>query len=306
MRKPQAPSGTCDCLSMHHGYTYAQIKNMANRVRDIPLSDVMGVIGGVKDRYDKHKWHTPKGTISITGQKFMNWSLHKGGGGAIDLIIHLEQPNFKSAVIRLADYFPDGSAPLPSHTRAPNNIIFQPPKKNNHNLPAVIHYLHHKRKIPIILLQQLVETGKLYADNRSNAVFLLLGKEKKIVGAELRGSAPKRWVGIAKGSRKDLGAFSIKAQHPAKIVICESAIDAVSYFALCPDCIAVSTSGATTTPAWLHQLVKVDMQIFCGFDDDLTGDRNANEMIQKFPKIRRLKPKKHDWNDVLKSSLPFA
>ena len=275
---------------------------MANRVRDIPLIDVIGLTDAVRDKYDKHKWHTSKGSISVTGQKFINWSLQKGGGGAIDLIIHLTRLDFKSAVIRLADRFPDGSPPLPSDTQTASNQVFQSPEKDDHNLPAVIHYLHYIRKLPMDLIQQLIGSGKLYADIRSNAVFILRGKEKKVVGAELRGTCQKRWVGMARGSKKDLGAFSIKAQYPNNIVICESAIDAISYFALYPNCIAVSTSGATPAPSWLYQLMNYDIEIFCGFDNDKAGNGNADEMIRLFPKIKRLKPEKKDWNEVLKST----
>jgi len=231
----------------------------------------------------------------------MNWSLHKGGGGAVDLIIHLENLDFKSAVLQLANRFPDDSLRSPHRTRPANNYVFQPPEKNDHNLSAVVHYLHHIRKIPMDIVRRVFLSGMLYADNRSNAVFLLLGKEKKTVGAELRGTSQKRWVGMAKGSNKNLGAFSVKALNAGYIVICESAIDAISYFAMHPDCIAASTSGATPAPSWLYKLVKCDIEIFCGFDDDETGNRNADEMIRLFPKIKRLKPEKHDWNDVLRS-----
>jgi len=279
---------------------------MADRVRDIPLTDVMRITSSIRDKYDKHKWHTSNGIISITGQKFKNWSLQKGGGGAIDLVMHLYQLDFQPAVIWIANQFPDGSPPLTSYTQSAENQAFRPPKKTDHNLPVVIHYLHHVRKVPMDLLQQLVRSGKVYADIRSNAVFLLLGKEKKAVGAELRGTSQKRWVGMTRGSRKDLGAFSVKAQFPKNIVICESAIDAISYFALKPDCIAVSTAGATPAPSWLYQLVKYDIEILCGFDDDDTGNRNADEMIRLFPKIKRLKPGKHDWNAVLKSSVKLS
>ena len=220
--------------------TYAQIRDMANRVRDIPLIDVIGVTGSLRDKNDKHKWHTSKGTISITGQKFINWSLQKGGGGAIDLVIHLYQLDFKSAVIWLADRFPDGCSVLPPNRSSRIHHSFKPPEKNEYNLSAVVHYLHHIRKIPIALIQQLIDSGKLYADTKSNAVFLLLGKEKKVVGAELRGTSHKRWVGMARGSKKDQGAFSIKAKNALKVVICESAIDAISYYALHPDCIAAA------------------------------------------------------------------
>ncbi len=106
---------------------------------------------------------------------------------------------------------------------------------------------------------------------------------------------------MASGSDKNLGAFSVKAPNPGHVLICESAVDAVSYFALHPDCIAVSTAGATPAPSWLYVLVNLNIDIFCGFDDDECGNRNADEMICLFPKIKRLKPEKNDWNEVLKS-----
>ena len=78
------------------------------------------------------------------------------------------------------------------------------------------------------LLSHFLNSSKLYADNRGNAVFLLPGKEKKVVGAELRGTNDLRWHGMAPGSRKDLGCFYVKTPNTNKIVICKSAIDAIS------------------------------------------------------------------------------
>ena len=147
----------------------------------------------------------------------------------------------------------------------------------------------------------LIRSGKLYADKRSNAVFLLLGKEKKVVGAEIRGTNHSRWHGMASGSKKGLGAFYVKSQNTKKIVLCESAIDALSYFALHPDCMAASTSGANPNPAWLPLFIAKGFEIYCGFDNDETGERAANKMIHLYPMVRRLRPTKHDWNDVLRS-----
>ena len=167
----------------------------------------------------------------------------------------------------------------------------------------MIGYLRYQRCIPIGLINALIGSSKLYADDRGNAVFLLLGKEKKVVGAELRGTTPFHWHGMAPGSRKDLGAFYVKSPNPKKVVICESAIDAISYFALSPDCIAFSTSGANSNPSWLLQFINKGFEIYCGFDSDGTGDRLANKMIKLYPPVKRLRPDKHDWNDVLKANL---
>lgn len=303
---------------MNNGFE--DIKDTVDGVRNIALVEVLERTGSIRDKWDKNKWHTCRGVISVTGQKFMNWTLATGGGGAIDLVIHLEQYDFKTAVLWLLDNFPYcGSwsylrllAPPPDtdtrytqDTRATSwpGPGFRLPRKDGNRLPQIIEYLKYERCIPIGLINALIGSSKLYADDRGNAVFLLLGKEKKVVGAELRGTTHLHWHGMAPGSRKDLGAFYVKSPNPKKIVICESAIDTISYFALAPDCIAFSTSGANSNPLWLFQLISKGFEIYCGFDSDATGDRLANKMIELYPSVKRLRPDKHDWNDVLKANL---
>ena len=134
-------------------------------------------------------------------------------------------------------------------------------------------------------------------------MFLLLGKEKSVVGAELRGTTNKRWHGMAPGSRKDLGCFYVKSPHINKVVICESAIDAISLFALHSDCLAMSTSGVNPNPVWFPKLINKEFDMYCGFDSDEIGDTIANKMISLYPTVKRLRPHKHDWNEVLKSNL---
>ena len=56
---------------------------------------------------------------------------------------------------------------------------------------------------------------------------------------------------------------------------------------------------------WLPGLVNKCFLIFCGFDADKTGDALADKMINLYPTAKRLRPSRHDWNEVLKSSLPY-
>ena len=79
--------------------SFNEIKNRANVVRNIDLKSVLKLTGAIEDKFDKTKWHTCQGVISTSGTKFMNWNQYVGGGGAIDLIIHLKNYDFKSAVI---------------------------------------------------------------------------------------------------------------------------------------------------------------------------------------------------------------
>jgi 5S rRNA maturation endonuclease (ribonuclease M5) len=175
------------------------------------------------------------------------------------------------------------------------------PPKEQRRLPQVIQYLTHRRCIPETVVQYLVRQGVLYADNKSNAVFLMLGKERRVVGAEIRGTSERwrKWHAMAVGSKKHLGCFYIRAGEAKTVVLCESAIDAISYFVLHPHCIAISTAGATVKIPWLNQWNEKGYEVFCAFDADDTGELMANRIIKAFPAVKRIRPQRHDWNDVL-------
>ncbi|MGA1864377.1 MAG: DUF3991 domain-containing protein [bacterium] len=282
--------------------TFFEIKYKADLVRRIDLVSVLSRTGCVRDKYDRAKWHTSQGVISVSGTKFMNWTKCLAGGGAIDLVIHLKGVDFKTAVLWLADTFPSCDTKESAGMIHPSRPFLQLPEKDNARLSQIINYLTGVRSVPAPLIKSLIHSGKLYADHRGNAVFLLLGKEKNIVGAELRGTSHIRWQGMAHGSRKDLGCFCVSHFNTRKMVLCESAIDAISLFVLYPNCMAVSTSGATPNPAWLKSFINNGYEIFCGFDSDETGENLAKKMILLHPTIKRLKPCKHDWNEVLMSN----
>jgi hypothetical protein len=271
-----------------------------DQLRRVPLPVVLREAGAQRDRCDKAKWHTPKGDISITGMKFMNWHQSRGGGGAIDLAMHLNDLDFKRAVEWLQRHFsiaPDSEPP-----QAPRRLSL--PLLDRSRLSAVKHYLVHERAITPLLTDSLIASGKLYADRHGNAVFPLLGKENKPVGAELRGTGPQRWRGMAPGSQKDLGYFSVQAPDATMVILCESAIDAISCLLLHPASLCLSTSGARPNPRWLPSLLSQGLPVYCGFDSDATGDAIAEQMIALHPSLRRLRPSQHDWNDILK--LRFA
>ena len=281
----------------------------ADRLRAVPLPAVLRLCGAQPDRYDRRKWHTAQGTLSITGAKFMNWTRGVGGGGAIDLVMHLHGPGFKAALQWLETHFPPSLRLLtPEPSSPPPPSLRLPPRQPRH-LPRVKRYLSIERALPLDLIESLVDSGGLYADHRANAVFLLLGKANHPVGAELRGSGPVPWRGMAPGSQKDLGCFSVpvlsgssaSTATPPAIILCESAIDALSCFVLHPGHRCISTAGARPNPRWLAELLAPGIPIFCGFDADATGDAMAQEMIVRHPTVQRLRPSNHDWNDTLRS-----
>lgn len=269
--------------------------------RCIKLETVLLRIGAVQDKHDSGKWHTNRGVISITGQKFMNWNKRFGGGGAIDLTMHLMEYDFKAALSWLSTNESFQSDVCLGHAK---DVVEKPltlPVREDSNMERIVSYLINKRHIPATLVQWCSRQGKLYADKNSNAVFLLFGKNNTIVGAELRGTSSRKWRGMAPGSKKGAGCFYVPASGSKKVVLCESAIDALSCFVLNPHYWAASTAGAQPNPPWLKKHIEKGYEIWCGYDADKEGDTNATVMMAQYPMIKRKRPPRqfHDWNDAI-------
>jgi len=277
--------------------TFNELRQRTDRVRAIPLETVLLATGAQQDCYDKAKWHTPRGVLSVTVAKFMNWNQGVGGGGAIDLAMHLNGIGFKAAVQWLWNLFP-GAVPA-RDMQGRRKPTLRLPAKHAGNLPRVLRYLTVDRRLPPSIVKPLIQAGSLYADSYGNAVFLLLGKGKEPVGAELRGTGQRPWRGMAPGSRKNDGYFSVNLEAPHRIILCESAIDAISCAVLNPGAGCVSTAGVRPSSAWIHSLLCFGCPVFCGFDADQAGDQAARNMSALHLAIARLRPSLHDWNEML-------
>jgi hypothetical protein len=270
----------------------------ADRLRAVPLETVLLRCGAQRDRHDPKKWHSAAGTLSVSGAKFMNWQRGNGGGGAIDLVIHLRGGGFGAALAWLSRHCAD-VMPMPVLPLEPRPALRLPPPESN-NLAQLLRYLTGERGLPPAAVETLIRSGDLYADARANAVFVLRGPSNAPVGAELRGTTPAAWRGMAPGSNKDSGFFAVGPSPFDKTILCESAIDAISACVLFPDYRTVSTAGARPRPAWLSAQIQCG-PVLCGFDADPTGDAMAAEMIAAFPAVCRMRPSHHDWNDVLRA-----
>ena len=316
--------------------SFRDFRRRADAVRCIALELVLTRWGAQPDLRDKSQWHTQRGPISVTGAKFFNWHLHQGGGGAIDLVMHLGGCDANAAVQWLQQQLGSAAAtvtaaPTPqsnsatatdsiSHGGSPRSASSSPanhtaqqyqfnplrlPTSYLAQLDRVRRYLIEQRHLAPHILEPLVEAGKLYADYCGNAVFLMVaGKDNHPIGAELRGTGHLKWRGLAPGTRKDRGYFWIGEPRSERIILCESAIDAISCYQLhmmevLTPCICISTAGIRSNLPWLPQLIARGYDIFCGFDNDIPGEALAYRLIQCHPSIERLRPSAHDWNDAL-------
>jgi len=290
-------------------------RRRADAVRSIPLETVLIRWGAQRDRHDKSRWQTERGPLSVTGTQFFNWNRHKGGGGAIDLVVHLGDMDVPTAVEWLEWHL--GSAPATSAgLRASSSCAdaqakpraLRLPLANLAKLQRVRRYLTQQRCLAAGILEPLIEAGKLYADGRGNAVFLMVaGKANRPIGAELRGTGQRIWRALAPGTCRDAGYFWVGTRGAQRVVLCESAIDAISCFQLHwrqlhSECICISTAGVRPDAPWLSPLLARSYHIHCGFDNDEAGERASRQMITRHPSITRQRPPAHDWNDVLQAS----
>ena len=303
-------------------------RDRADAVRSLPLELVLQAWGANRDRCDRHRWHSDRGAISITetnsitgtNVKFFNWQEETGGGGAIDLAMHLGRMDVDAAVAWLEARFgihtPPAASPhvSASHTAPssrPRRLYL--PEPDRAQLDRVRSYLTVQRGLSLEIIEPLIASGRIYADRRANAVFLMVaGKPNRPVGAELRGTGPQVWRGLAKGTRKDGGYFwigdasSSNSSGPSTgdgIILCESAIDAISCHQIHATqgvaTICISTAGVRSQLPWLAPLIHRGYSIRCGFDDDDAGNRASHLLLRNYPSLKRLIPSAHDWNDVL-------
>ena len=309
--------------------TRDDFRRQADVVRSIPLPTVLMRWGAERDRRDRSRWQTQHGPLSVTGAKFFNWHRQEGGGGAIDLVMHLSGWDARTAIRWLQqhlDSVPAAAAsnatnlrPTPSSAtssssselvtagqrRSVTHRQFSLPLADPAKLPRVHRYLTEQRSLATDILLPLIAEGRVYADCRGNAVLrMVAGKPNRAIGAELRGTGQRVWRGLAPGTCKDAGYFWVGGVGAERIVLCESAIDAISCFQLQATqpnwlCICISTAGVRPDAPWLAPLIARGYDIYCGFDDDDPGNVASREMIRRHPSIKRLRPPAHDWNDAL-------
>ncbi len=309
-------------------------KALAAQVRQLDLRDTMQTLGGVQDRYDTHKWRVNDEHISINGERFYNHDQQKGGGGSIDLVMHVTGYTFTQAVA----YLNHEAGPELAVAAAANHgarertdqaqeivergdrVPFNAPERHEERWPQVWAYLVEQRGLPRGLVDELHERGTIYADGRANAVFLRTNEEGQAVGASLRGTLPgSEFQGLAYGSRRDEGHFSFTIGTPERYSapqyhITESPIDALSRAALIGragergEYMFLSTDGHGELPKrQIEEGLARGALVHCGFDNDAGGITLWAQVKEAYPRaeaiVREQPPAgAKDWNDALRAA----
>jgi hypothetical protein len=178
--------------------TNSKLKTLADQLRDLPLEEVAWHLGQDIDS-DKNRWKGRNHNINIDGCKFYDFSTSRGGGGSIDLVMHIRQCPYKEALAWLNERFgSEGMLGAVTHHARLEAIFlaqtslaskFKPPQPEESQWERVRDYLLSQRKLPDYLIDSLHRMGAIYADSSQNAVFLMRTKEREVGGAFLCGTA---------------------------------------------------------------------------------------------------------------------
>ena len=289
-----------------------ELRDLADAVRLRPLEEVAPFLGYVRDPADRSRWCRDGSVLSVTDIRFFDHLRGRGGGGAIDLVVHVRGCSPASAIRWLAGLTPVPTPPVGAAVRAgPRPTAFVPPVPCARSWPRVRTWLVEERGLEVFRVDGLHGTGLLGADARGNAVFLCRDIRGRVTGAELVGTRRmadgRRFRGLAPGTRRSAGGFRIGPEETeprrGAAFLAESAIDALSALSLGVGGLVSFYASAAgicrRLPDWLHDAGLVT--IVCGFDADAAGDAASAALAASDRRVRRIRPDgAKDWNALLR------
>lgn len=295
-------------------------RQQAEQLRDLPLEDVAYELG--LDPDDKCRWKGQGYIISINGSKFYDFSAEQqGGGGAIDLVMHVQGCEFKQAVAWLHDRFGEsGMLRAVTHlTKERATQIaqtepapkFVPPIPDESRWQGVQRYLTQERKLPESWIKGLHQQGLVYADSKQNAVFIQHSLDGDVTGAFLRGTVGKdnTFIGLAPGTKRSAGWFYINLggseDDPIQtVVLTKSPIDALSKTVLdSPHSTRTLYLSADSVRSLPVEFLRGVPQVIAAYDNDSAGNETARQIKQLIPQATRSRAAAKDWNEELQALL---
>lgn len=315
-------------LSAENQQLRSELKQLADQLRDLPLEDVAWHLGLTQDTKGDFRWKGMGHIINIDGSKWYDFSpsVNKGGGGAIDLVMHVIECNFKEAIAWLNDRFGESEMEraVTHHAREQAGEIarteptpqFVPPVEDESNWQAVYNYLTQKRGLSENLVQHLHTSGLVYADSQQNAVFLMRGLDGETTGAFLRGTRGEdnTFMGYATGTKRTEGWFYIRwggqpSDEIQRVVLCKSPVDALSFAMLEVEALGEMPQQRTMCMAADNvrsvsvEFLKNIPTVVAAYDNDAAGDETAQAIMELLPLSCRVRPQAKDWNQELLEQL---
>jgi hypothetical protein len=302
-----------------------KISELADQLRSIPLREVLEHYGfEVRPEGTTLRAKGPHHNIVVTGSRWFDNKVGVGGGGAIDLVIHVAKVDFPAACRSLAGEF----LPLAAGQRAlsfPRSWQESPhPEKKSFeelaalyavredsNWPIARAYLVEERKISAPLVDDLHARGSIYAsDHRPNPslVFLHRDQHGKVRGATLRDTKHQSTFRACLGNKLTAWFAVGDLARADRIVAVESPIDALSYHSLVgcrsESFAVVSCAGATVPRELMLRAYDGRKAFVVALDNDPAGQRGRQKARDEtldwagFTLTSEC-PRRKDWNDDL-------
>jgi hypothetical protein len=271
-----------------------KISELADQVRGIPLRNVLERYGfEVKPEGTTLRAKDALRNIVITGSRWFDNKAGIGGGGTIDLVIHIARVSFSAACRSLADEFlplAAGQTQLSltkscQESRHPERKSFEElaaiyAVREDSNWPTARAYLVEGRKIPPPLVDELHARGSIYAnDHRPNPslVFLHRDQHGTVRGATLRDTKDQSVFRPCLGNKLSAWFAVGDLAKADRIVAVESPIDALSYcslFGCRSDSLAVVSCAGAAVPRELMLRAYDGRKAFVvALDNDPAGHR---------------------------------
>ncbi|MCC2692828.1 MobV family relaxase [Nodularia sp. LEGE 04288] len=300
------------------------LRQQTEKLRDLSLEDVAWLLGLDRDHNQPGQWRGQGHIMNIDGSKFYDFhpSEQKGGGGAIDLVMHVNQCDNAQAIAWVHDNF--GEAGVEKAVIAQARKIatefaqleprpkFVPPPADDHQWHKVKNYLTYSRELLPSFIQAVHDQGLIYADEQQNAVFLMRNLDGETTGAFLNVTEGEdnSFEGYVTGSKRTDGWFHLKLGGEPngeieKVVLCKSPIEVLSFATLEMEVeqgipktktMYMAVDSPKSLPVEFIQTVPA---VEVAYDNDHAGNETARMIMEQLHHAMRVKPKGKDWNDTL-------
>jgi len=277
-----------------------------DNIRSLDLLDVCEKMGYEKDLKESNVYHTPVGKIGIdknNHSKFYNYTLGIGKGGAIDLIMHCEETDFKNASRMLCDYYGVNAAVTESAKRfariqkkvVQQKIEIKQPIKDSFLDYDLQKYIVDERKIKKSVFEEWLNKSKVYASKFGKSFQCIFSNE----GGYFRKNPITGFNGWVKGSHPQPDIIIVNNQDN-NVYICESHIDAMSFQSLFPDKNICFVNGCGGLKSGIKAIKNKGLNPIAALDNDAAAINSIKDTQRIYPKLKSITSMHKDWNDDLR------
>jgi Plasmid recombination enzyme len=284
----------------------AKYEKLVDPLRSVPLEKVAEELCLESDP-NRSTWRHERHQIRINGTQFYDWheSQMKGGGGAIDLVMHVNQSDFKSAVAWLDDRFGEEAVQIAASHHA--QVVAQEAERTRFESPipspeqwASVREYYVSQQLPGGLIDGLHDQGLLYADDEGNAVFLQRDLATKEVTGAYRQSGDS-FSGTVLGSDRGKGRFycllgGTPTDEVKRVIVGQTPMDVVAIGVMeampAKRTMYLSADGVLPT-AFLQGFSPEQVRVAMNRDE--LGQRLTQEAREELPQVRQVMPEEEDW-----------